>query len=461
MSTMTVAETTVSPSAQAEPPRPDTPPPAFALPVLSPFRPGFIRNGVTGFQDLNGVWYNIASPGVAVSPSAGVFPSAASDHRSLSRFVQDSCLPLPFLAETVLDHQGSKEDEWRPSSECRLTQDLRWSHNDRPLTWHTLSQLCRLSKVPPDFLKMLIDRGHPKLAAVNLMACLGDRARHVAGAANEDLFLRYREGTTRAALSHRYGVLDNARAIEVIMNALPPDQVPDTLGKSLWTDEDDMVGMLFPPDSWMDESEERWAVGLTFGNSEIGNRSFYVRPYLYRAFFHEGQFFEGGLLWDHASCPGCYSRVHMGNIDTGTTGETLRLTLAAVRAAGAQLLVQLRQSRDVLVPNVPALITALCRENRLTGQTGRAWYACYMRRPVPSGYGVITALMTLAGGHSGETRSEFEALAARLLTPELESGPEQQRRRWAQYVTRAQSLALNEPELVSQYTDGPSAAPPV
>ena len=247
----------------------------------------------------------------------------------------------------------------------------------------------------------------------------------------------------RAVVSERYGVIDNAQAMEILINALPSSSdLKDILASHVFNDGDDMFGNLLLPDMMKSEPDSDYGVGIAFRNSEIRNATFKVSPFLFRAIC------LNGMIWGRQNSEIKVNQRHMGKIDLNELQTQVTRAVAVALTQGNDLLTLLGHSKQVEVKNVEQTIAQLSRDNKLTIMQGKLWHKGYLdslhetagHQHDKTAFGIVNGLTRSAQEYTGSTREQMETLASSILSPAIDSDLQAISKRWGLISERAKAL---------------------
>ena len=230
--------------------------------------------GATAKQDANGNWVN------------AIGLQSTASHRHVAKQWQDKCTPLEDFYATIVKQAENKFDIVKPESAIRL-KDANTLLDGTPLTKGGLNSLRMFTDIPSSMLSFLEERGYGDhmVTFVNDELSRRETEWNNKGKDAREFRVRTRhddDGNTvaRAVVSERYGVIDNAQAMEILINALPSSSdLKDILASHVFNDGDDMFGNLLLPDNIKSEPDSDYGVGIAFRNSEVRNSTFKVSPF--------------------------------------------------------------------------------------------------------------------------------------------------------------------------------------
>jgi hypothetical protein len=247
----------------------------------------------------------------------------------------------------------------------------------------------------------------------------------------------------RAVVSERYGVIDNAQAMEILVNSLPSsNDLKDILASHVSNDGDDMYGNLLLPDMMKSQPDSDYGVGIAFRNSEIRNATFKVSPFLFRAIC------LNGMIWGRQNSEIKVNQRHMGKIDLKELQVQVNRAVAVALSQGNDLLTLLGHSKQVEVRNVEQTIAQLSRDNKMTMMQGKLWHKGYLEslhevaghQHEKTAFGIVNGLTRSAQEYTGSTREAMETLASSILSPAIDSDLQAISKRWGLISERAKAL---------------------
>jgi len=396
-----------------------------------------VREGATAKQDANGNWVN------------AIGLQSTASHRHVAKQWQDKCTPLEDFYATIVKQAENKFDIVKPESAIRL-KDANTLLDGTPLTKGGLNSLRMFTDIPSSMLSFLEERGYGDhmVTFVNDELSRRETEWNNKGKDAREFRVRTRhddDGNTvaRAVVSERYGVIDNAQAMEILINALPSSSdLKDILASHVFNDGDDMFGNLLLPDMMKSEPDSDYGVGIAFRNSEIRNATFKVSPFLFRAIC------LNGMIWGRQNSEIKVNQRHMGKIDLNELQTQVTRAVAVALTQGNDLLTLLGHSKQVEVKNVEQTIAQLSRDNKLTIMQGKLWHKGYLdslhetagHQHDKTAFGIVNGLTRSAQEYTGSTREQMETLASSILSPAIDSDLQAISKRWGLISERAKAL---------------------
>ena len=396
-----------------------------------------VRDGATAKQDANGNWVN------------AIGLQSTASHRHIAKQWQDKCTPLEDFYAAIVKQAENKFDIVKPESAIRL-KDANTLLDGTPLTKGGLNSLRMFTDIPSSMLSFLEERGYGDhmVTFVNDELSRRETEWNNKGKDAREFRVRTRhddDGNTvaRAVVSERYGVIDNAQAMEILINALPSSSdLKDILASHVFNDGDDMFGNLLLPDMMKSEPDSDYGVGIAFRNSEIRNATFKVSPFLFRAIC------LNGMIWGRQNSEIKVNQRHMGKIDLNELQTQVTRAVAVALTQGNDLLTLLGHSKQVEVKNVEQTIAQLSRDNKLTIMQGKLWHKGYLdslhetagHQHDKTAFGIVNGLTRSAQEYTGSTREQMETLASSILSPAIDSDLQAISKRWGLISERAKAL---------------------
>ena len=164
----------------------------------------------------------------------------------------------------------------------------------RPLTKHSMSQLCTKLGVPSRYIDKCISEGHTALAADNLNAWADEYRK--------PLFIREYGNHIRAVLSDRYMVLDTPQILEPLQYLVDPNLF--TI-KSYFLSEERFQARIVLSEMLKIHGEDLFA-GVQIDSSDVGRSIVNIQFLIYK------QVCTNGMVIAHSSFE-LFSKRHLGN----------------------------------------------------------------------------------------------------------------------------------------------------
>jgi hypothetical protein len=396
-----------------------------------------VAEGATAKQDDNGNWTN----------AIGLQSTEA--HRHVAKVWQDKCVSLEDFYTSIKEQAKHKVDVVKPESSIRL-KDATTLLDGTPLTKGGLNSLRMFTDIPSSMISFLDERGYGDqlVKFVNDELSRRESEWNNKGKDAREFRVRLRhddEGNNvaRAVVSERYGVIDNAQAMEILVNSLPSsNDLKDILASHVSNDGDDMYGNLLLPDMMKSQPDSDYGVGIAFRNSEIRNATFKVSPFLFRAIC------LNGMIWGRQNSEIKVNQRHMGKIDLKELQVQVNRAVAVALSQGNDLLTLLGHSKQVEVRNVEQTIAQLSRDNKMTMMQGKLWHKGYLEslhevaghQHEKTAFGIVNGLTRSAQEYTGSTREAMETLASSILSPAIDSDLQAISKRWGLISERAKAL---------------------
>jgi len=401
-----------------------------------------VREGSTAKQDDNGTWYN------------AIGLQSSDSHRHVAKVWQDKCTPLADFVETVKKQSEHKEDRVKKESEIRLS-DANTLLDGTPLTKSGLNSLRGFTDIPSSMVSFLQEREYDDELVKFLNKELDRRETtwNHSGKEPRDFRVRVRhddEGNDviRAIVSERYGVIDNADAMDMIVHSLPT--LKDALASHIHNDGDDIYGNVLLPDFMKSEPDSDYGVGIAFRNSEIRNSTFKISPFLFRAIC------LNGMIWGRQNSEITVNQRHMGKIDLNELQEQVTIAVKVALTQGNDLLTLLSLSKQVNVENPLATIALLARDQKMTIEQGKLWHKGYLDSlheanghvHENTAFGIVNGLTRASQDYKGNMREQMETQASFILAPAIDSDLQAISKRWGMISERAK---LEKEKTINQY----------
>ena len=401
-----------------------------------------VREGSTAKQDDNGTWYN------------AIGLQSSDSHRHVAKVWQDKCTPLADFVETVKKQSEHKEDRVKKESEIRLS-DANTLLDGTPLTKSGLNSLRGFTDIPSSMVSFLQEREYDDELVKFLNKELDRRETtwNHSGKEPRDFRVRVRhddEGNDviRAIVSERYGVIDNADAMDMIVHSLPT--LKDALASHIHNDGDDIYGNVLLPDFMKSEPDSDYGVGIAFRNSEIRNSTFKISPFLFRAIC------LNGMIWGRQNSEITVNQRHMGKIDLNELQEQVTIAVKVALTQGNDLLTLLSLSKQVKVENPLATIALLARDQKMTIEQGKLWHKGYLDSlheanghvHENTAFGIVNGLTRASQDFKGNMREQMETQASFILAPAIDSDLQAISKRWGMISERAK---LEKEKTINQY----------
>lgn len=380
---------------------------------------------------------------------------ATAYHQNVALVWQQRCVPLGDFFGQVVTADLGKEDK------SALIKDMSFvPHNGKVnllvtpdgmapqqfrMTPEALSQSARMAGVHMEVVKHFVSSERADVACDELNMMLDERRPDMPNDAARTLRIRADRGIkdtnsrlVRAVLSPGYDErLDNSAAMSMIIEALPSKDLEQVLCSHLYEDGDTITGNLLLPDSMKDYPDGAYGVGLAFRNSEIGDGSYSIDPFVFQAICVNGN------IWSRQNSKLNVRQRHQ-SLDMARLKDEVAMAVENALSGGHKLIELMQRSRqaEVKAENVPALIAHLARQQKLSREVANAWYTGWQVAPDTNALGVVNGLTRAAQEWSGGIRRQLESTAMQVLAPSLEADLRSIMSRWEAH----ESLASDMPE---------------
>jgi hypothetical protein len=349
---------------------------------------------------------------------------------------------LTVSGATFLGHENS-------AGHYLAIQPDRYSAETFALTEHSTRQLCGYLDLQPSFISRCLSLGMGDLAATTIQRFFA-RALKERGEA-WTLFFRLRhtggdQTLVRSISTERYGVFDNALALDLLTDELPREWGQPVPLKQ-YGDADNLRGTLLFPETVsavVDDSD--YYLGLYYRNSEVGSGAFGISPFLFRSYCTNTAIYGKR----DAGAPDIKT-IHLGAIDRDGVRARLAGGLELARKSGPNLL-KLMGYADAVTITEPEPIIAHVSELQGWGPAGaKAWLNGFLAEPQPSGRGIVNGLTRAAQEFSGDRRIEMETQAGELLAPHILADLEDVADHWHSQVAGADAFTKRRPKRFAKY----------
>jgi hypothetical protein len=379
---------------------------------------------------------------------------ATAQHRNVARVWQDQCTPVTdFFTQVVLSDMG-KTDVSVPVHTMAFdlmptTGKIAMHNGDERyrLTPDALGQSARLSGVHMEVVKHFCKSERPQMACDELNLGLSRARASMALDATKTVRIRKDRApladgqlVARAVLSPGYDErLDNTTAMSMILESLPTEDLKSVLCSHLREDGDTLIGNLLLPDTMKDCPDGAYGVGLAFGNSEIGDGSYWVDPFVFQAICVNGN------IWSRRNSTLNARQRHAG-INFDELRANVKIAIENALSGGHKLIELMQRSREVKIEAATAsnLIAYLAQQENLTRQAANSWYLAFQNEPQDNALGIVNGLTKAAQDFTGYARKEMEQTAMKVLAPSLESDLRSIVSRWERYEGSANEMPVEE-----------------
>lgn len=252
-----------------------------------------------------------------------------------------------------------------------------------------------------------------------------------------------------AALSGRYGIIDNNDALAAILEAFSEEYRGDLIASHAHYDGRNMSLNILVPDAAKRlyvEGDSEYGTGIAVTNSETGLNVFRVLPFLFRAIC------LNGCIWNRRDSEVKLNKKHLGAIDWDILRTDIKRVVTIGVSEGAALLDQFNHARGVKVEHPDRVISHLGRDNTLSVAETRAWWDAFQKYEYePTAFGVVNALTDSAKTIDGMRRTTIETVAGTILTPSLEADIDAIGRRWESYSRAAENAWSKNEKQAAKY----------
>jgi len=357
-------------------------------------------------------------------------------HRHVAEAWQRRCVPVDLLLRDLREKASTTQDVWMDARDIRLDGEFRLE--GMSLTPFALSGLARYTDCPSVMLSYLSEKGYSAQAADHLnreISRLGSRKFLVRLISGQDGLAQ-----VRAFCSDRYAILDNADALQMVIEAFPRGALEDILTCHTDGDDDSFRTMLLAPDYIQSYPDSDYGVGVSVQNSEVGRVPFGLDSMSFRAICQNG-------CVHGSSVHGSLSRKHQGRIDRDDLRSAIRQTVVDALDHGRDALRAVQYLKTVPVPLPNETITILSRENGLDRDEARNWLkGVQMTLGEPSfnwedtAFALVQGLTRSARDATSLRRANLERIADRLISPADMSGVSVINEHWRRITERAESV---------------------
>lgn len=296
-------------------------------------------------------------------------------------------VPSRYIKSFVSDFRnGDRTNVVLPSFD---NGEVKLDLSDRAIT-----QMCGRLKIPPCYLKRKMGE-----RAWNVVDTVirDDLERH-----GDRVLLRLKGTTVRAVLSRKYTRLNNVDIVQDIVELVGEKG----LVKSVHLDSDGIwVKALFEGLDFVGADGQTYHVGMMVGNSEVGNRSVSVEPFIYREVCTN----DLVVSWDDA-----FKHRHI-YIDRAQLRMGLRKAIAAAVKAGDEMVDQIELACQEEIEDPIKVIEKVAKKARYSQKFTDSVKESFQGEPMKSKWGVVNAFTHAAQNLDGDRRVEVERLAGNLL----------------------------------------------
>jgi hypothetical protein len=242
--------------------------------------------------------------------------------------------------------------------------------------------------------------------------------------------------------SDKYGIIDHIDVMNAIFRSLPGGK-DDALCSSYYNDGDTMGGNVILPDYIKKRPDSEYGVGFSFGNSEIRNKAFTIKSYLYRAID------SSGYIYGSRQMNLSIALKHFGKIDFQNVKKLVGASINTALNNGENMIVFFDYAKSIKIESALRIIVALTREFKMTISQGKKWYKNYVNgNDIGTSLGIINSLAITAKEFKDETKECMEQFAANLLVPNLNYTAAQLETRWNNINSKSQLIDV---KIIKQY----------
>lgn len=246
----------------------------------------------------------------------------------------------------------------------------------------------------------------------------------------------------RALVSDKYTFLDDWRLVDLVKEC-----VPDALVAFDKIDPDGSSSVqIFLPDRMKATDWTDLGVGLTLRNSEVGELSAQVLPYVFSTVCLNGQ------IYGKSSSSAVFRQIHAGDFDLAELRRSLKAVIEAGLGHAELLLEAMVSSRQIAVKHPEKLILEIGRAMNLSLMTIKEARRNldFEMRLQDSTAGAIVGAFTRAA-KTAPDRTDIEAVAGKLLLPGIYHDMRMLMESWGDWDARASKISDSEADKVFQY----------
>lgn len=357
-------------------------------------------------------------------------------HRHVAKEWQRRCTPADEILRGLRERESFAEDLWISANQIKLDDDFRL--NGMALTPFALAGLTRYTDCPAVMLSYLKGKGFSAQAASHInreIGRMGDRSF---------LMRTIQDGkgspTVRAFCSNRYAILDNADALEIVLDSMPRGAMEDVLACHVDDDGDSFRAMLLSPDYIQSFPDSDFGVGLTVQNSEVGLVQFGLDSMSFRAICRNSCVHGKELH-------GSVSRKHQGSIDMDQLRLDVRKAVGLALNHGRDSVLTMQKLKTIGLANSEKMIVQLSREHGLDRDEAKGWHRGLgetLKEPTMNwegtAYALFQGLTRSATYQKGVERSRIEAVASKIMAPTVPIESAVLNDYWIRLSERAESV---------------------
>ena len=211
---------------------------------------------------------------------------------------------------------------------------------------------------------------------------------------DKEVLLRIDDGKIRGVLSSKYSIIDHSSIIEQVNNVVGNDLVLEQVnyGESNGNLNVRMV----------EAGTTELQTGFTFGNSEVGEGSVWVAPFIYRKVCTNGMIVAVKEV--------TFKHVHFG-LKEYSMQDAIGQALEQTKISAELFKTTKKRHIDDPAIEIEVIGNRLHMTKKMIGKVKEA----YDIEPMASGYGIINAITRAAQSEDLETRMTLEKMASGLL----------------------------------------------
>lgn len=240
------------------------------------------------------------------------------------------------------------------------------------------------------------------------------------------------EGSLRAMLSDSYAPINNEWFLQTLQKLIPGGRL------SHWdkSDSETIWGNVLIPDSIRKEDDSDYGGMLSVGNSQIGERSLYTQPSLFRAIC------MNGCIWDQEK-GASFKKKHLGKVDLESYFEAIRKNLdiqIPLLTSGIEKFLNTRNLKYNGQTMKPLFAEVVNQGKFSKKQAKEIWNAYGEEASQKNLFGLINAITRAGQTFKAEDWYRCDVLAGDFL--------QYDNAKWQRFVNRAESLTAQEVDSV-------------
>ena len=241
------------------------------------------------------------------------------------------------------------------------------------------------------------------------------------------LFRTRQDGTLRAMLSDKYAIVENRWFIESLAKLIPGGRLSHWRG-----DSDSIWGNVLIPDTIRAEEDSEYGGMLSVGNSEIGERTLFSLPSIFRAIC------QNGCIWGQEKGERV-KVVHKGKIDLDELYLLIKENLDRQIPLLPDGIVRLLKTKEMdFVGSPEPLFAQLAIQSKFSKKQASGLLLAYAQEPAKSLFGLVNAV-TRAGQELSNEQWFASDLVGGVLTNYTAD-------HWSAFKKRAAALPPKEVE---------------